>query len=195
MILSTLIRADSGEINIKGLNPSKNLGEIRKKVGLISHEHFLYHNLTVAENMKFFGELYRVNDLPQKTENILKRLVIFSKKDELVRNLSNGMKQRVSIARAILHEPDIMLLDEPSVGLDYEGLALLSELILEYKNKDKTVVITTHDINLGLQNADTVYILDKGVIKSTRRSSELDVTAFENEYKNLIFPRPDTQLS
>ncbi|MGI9534697.1 MAG: heme ABC exporter ATP-binding protein CcmA [Thermodesulfobacteriota bacterium] len=185
-ILSTLIKPDSGEIKINEFNLKKEVQEIRKVVGLISHENFLYHNLTVKENMKFFGELYGISNLSEIITSNLKKLDIYSKKDELVRNLSNGMKQRVSIARAILHGPEILLFDEPFVGLDYEGISLLMDLLNESKEKAKTVVITTHDLNLGLKHCDTVIVLDNGSIKYKKPACNLDLNDFEQEYKSLI---------
>ena len=185
-ILSTLLKPDSGEVYVKGFNLKKEVHEIRKTVGLISHEHFLYHNLTVYENMRFFGELYGINDLPETVSLKLKKLGAYSKRDELVRNLSNGMKQRVSIARAVLHGPEILLFDEPFVGLDYEGISLLMDLLQEYKEENKTVIITTHDLGLGLKNCDTVYVLDRGIIKYKNPAEGMTINDFENEYKSLI---------
>ena len=185
-ILSTLLKPDSGEVYVNGFNLKKEVHEIRKTVGLISHEHFLYHNLTVYENMRFFGELYGINDLPETVSLKLKKLGAYSKRDELVRNLSNGMKQRVSIARAVLHGPEILLFDEPFVGLDYEGISLLMDLLQEYKEENKTVIITTHDLGLGLKNCDTVYVLDRGIIKYKNPAEGMTINDFENEYKSLI---------
>ena len=185
-ILSTLLKPDSGEVYVNGFNLKKEVREIRKSVGLISHEHFLYHNLTVYENMMFFGELYGINNLPETVSLKLKKLGVYSKKDELVRNLSNGMKQRVSIARAVLHGPEILLFDEPFVGLDYEGVSLLMDLLKESKESSKTVIITTHDLGLGLKHCDTVYILDRGIIKYKNPADGMTINDFENEYKSLI---------
>ena len=186
-ILSTLIKPDSGEIYINGYNLKKEVQEIRKLVGFISHEHSLYHNLTVAENMKFFGELYGIKNLSETIALNLQKLGVYSKKDELVRNLSNGMKQRVSIARAILHGPEILLFDEPFVGLDYGGISLLMDIFKESKKNNKTIVITTHDLNLGLKHCDTVLMLDKGTVKYKKPMSDFKIDDFEDKYKTLIF--------
>jgi len=185
-ILSTLLRPDSGEIFINGIDLRKKVVEIRKLVGLISHEHYLYHNLTVEENMQFFGKLYEIKNLKETIELNLNKLGIYSKKDRLVRDLSNGMKQRASIARAVLHEPQVLLFDEPFVGLDYDGISLLSELLEESKKSRKNVIITTHDLNLGMKQCDTVIVLDKGTIKYKKPADSTKLPDFETEYKNLI---------
>ena len=185
-ILSTLVKPDSGEIYINGNNLKKEVSEVRRSVGLISHEPYLYHNLTVRENLEFFGKLYDIQNLSETITVNLKKLGIDKKRDSLVRDLSNGMKRRVSIARAILHDPKTLLFDEPFVGLDYEGISLLQDLLKESKEGNKNVILTTHDLNLGLTNCDTVIILDKGEIKYNKPAELAVLPEFENEYKNMI---------
>ncbi len=180
-ILSTLVSPDKGEVYINGCNLKKEPREIRKVVGVVSHEHFLYHNLTVAENMRFFGELYGICDLSEKITFNLQKLGIYSKKKEFVRNLSNGMKQRVAIARSVLHEPLVLLFDEPFVGLDKEGISLLMDIFKEFKQDNKTVIITTHNARLGLKNCDTVFMLNKGSVEYTKPANEVAVGDVEGK--------------
>jgi len=164
-ILATLIKPSAGKVYINGHSLKKEPQEIRRTVGIVSHEHFLYYDLTVEENLRFFGQLYRVCNLSEKIAFSLTNLGIYLKRNKLVRDLSNGMKQRASIARAILHEPDILLLDEPFSGLDNEGVSLLLKVLETFKKSNKMAIVTTHNSDLGLRICDTVLMLDQGKVK------------------------------
>ncbi len=164
-ILAALIKPDAGEVYINGRSLKKEPQEIRRTVGVVSHEHFLYYDLTVAENLRFFGRLYGVEELSEKVDLSLQGLGIQFKKNELVRDLSNGMKQRASIARAMLHEPDVLMFDEPFAGLDNEGVSFLINVIERSRKNNKTVIVTTHNSDLGLKICDAVLMLDQGRVK------------------------------
>lgn len=152
----------------------------------MSHESFLYHNLTVLENLKFFGKLYKTENLDDLIFEKLERFGIENKKDELVRSLSSGTKQRVSIIRSLIHNPEIIFFDEPFVGLDIEGVSLLKELLNDLKNDGKTVFVTTHDLKLILNECSSVVVLYKGYIKLYENTNKIDIADFENTYRELI---------
>lgn len=174
-ILAALIKPDAGEVYINGRSLKKEPQEIRKTVGVVSHEHFLYYDLTVAENLRFFGKLYGVRKLYEKIDLNLQSLGIYFKRNELVRDLSNGMKQRVSIARAMLHEPDILMFDEPFSGLDNEGVSFLIDILEKSKKNNKTVIVTTHNSDLGLKICDAVFMLDQGKVRYKKPVSEVSL--------------------
>jgi len=185
-ILSTIIKSDTGTITISDYHIRKQVTDIRKIIGLLSHESFLYQNLTVSENLKFFGKLYNLENLDESIPFKLNKLGVYSKRNELIRNLSNGIKQRISIVRSIIHDPKIILLDEPFVGLDIEGSTFLLELLNDFKNESKTAFVTTHDLKLGLHECSNVVVLNKGKIKMNERIENIDILNFEETYKKLL---------
>jgi len=185
-ILSTILKSDEGNITISDYDIKKNVSDIRKIIGLLSHENFLYQNLTVTENLIFFAKLYNVKNSEESISYKLNKIGIYSKRNELIRNLSSGMKQRVSIVRSLVHDPEIIFLDEPFVGLDIEGSEYLLELFSEFKKENKTALVTTHDLRLGLHECTKVVVINKGQIRFNEIIENVDVNSFESTYKSLI---------
>ncbi len=186
-ILSTIIKSDEGSISISDYNIKNEVQNIRKIIGLLSHENYLYQNLTVFENLKFFGKLYNIKNAEDSISYKLNKIGVYSKRNELIRNLSSGMKQRVSIVRSIVHDPEIILLDEPFVGLDIKGSEYLLEIFKEFKKENKTALVTTHDLRLGLHECTKVVVLNKGQIKFNDRVENIEIDKFEETYKSLIY--------
>jgi len=186
-ILSTIIKSDEGSISISDYNIKNEVQNIRKIIGLLSHENYLYQNLTVFENLKFFGKLYNIKNAEESISYKLNKIGVYSKRNELIRNLSSGIKQRVSIVRSIVHDPEIILLDEPFVGLDIKGSEYLLEIFKEFKKENKTALVTTHDLRLGLHECTKVVVLDKGQIKFNDRVENIEIDKFEETYKSLIY--------
>ena len=162
-ILSTFIKPGGGEAFVAGFDVSKEKQRIRKLIGFISHNTMLYENLTARENLEFIGAFYEVPDLRERCSDILQKVELYKKKDALVSTLSFGTRQRLAIARTLLHDPPILFLDEPYSGLDYGGAAILTS-ILDSMKADKTVVMTTHSVYEGLSLCDKVAILDRGEV-------------------------------
>lgn len=160
-ILATFITPGGGEALVAGFDVSKERQQIRKLIGFISHNTMLYENLTARENLEFIGAFYDVADLGERCSDILQRVGLYAKKDALVSTLSFGTRQRLAIARTLLHDPRILFLDEPYSGLDYGGAAILTSILGSAKT-DKTVVMTTHNIYEGLSLCDKVAVLDHG---------------------------------
>ena len=185
-ILSTILKPDEGSIYISGYGLKKDVQKIRGIVGLLSHDNFLYQNLTVMENLTFFSKLYGIKDPGESLSNKLNKIGAYSRRNELVRNLSSGLKQRISIVRSMVHNPDIVFLDEPFVGLDIEGSEYLLEIFKEMKKENKTALVTTHDIRLGLHECSRVVVLNKGEIKYNEKSEHIDKDRFEEKYKSLL---------
>ena len=185
-ILATIIKGDEGSISISGYDMKKEVQSIRSEIGLLTHENFLYQNLSVSENLNFFARIYKIKNPEESISEKLNRIGIYSKKNELVRNLSSGMKQRASIARSLIHDPNIVLLDEPFVGLDIEGAEYLLQILCDLKNENKTVIVTTHDLKLGLHECNKVIVIHKGKIRLNEAIDNIDVSDFEITYKSLI---------
>ena len=162
-ILATFIKPGDGEAFVAGFDVSREKQRIRKLIGFISHNTMLYENLTALENLEFIGAFYEIPDLRERCSDILERVELYAKKDALVSTLSFGTRQRLAIARTLLHDPRILFLDEPYSGLDYGGAAILTSILGSMKT-DKTVVMTTHNVYEGLSLCDKVAILDHGEV-------------------------------
>ena len=160
-ILSTLTKPDSGTIYISNHSISKHNHEIRKLVGLVTHDHMLYDQLSTYENLKFVGKLYGLDCIDKKISELSKRLKLNTILDKKVRYLSHGMKKRISIARALIHDPLLLLLDEPESNLEHLSKTVLFDMVKQYKENGKTVLIATHNIEDMAHIADRVLLISK----------------------------------
>jgi len=181
-ILSTIIKPTSGKVNIDNIDISSANEEARKRIGVISHKAFLYGNLSAKENLLFFGRLYEVADLNKRVDELLAEVGLAHRADDMVRTFSRGMLQRLTIARAIIHNPAIILLDEPYTGLDQHASKMLSNLLKKLHTEDKTIVMTTHDIINGLEISDRIVIQILGKIVFEDMSANQTVESFERVY-------------
>ena len=129
---------------------------------MVAHSGYLYDDLTCRENLAFYGRLYAVEDLPQRVAEALERVGLSHRADRRVRSLSHGMQKRLAIARAILHRPSLLLLDEPESGLDRQSVAALADLLREWTASGRSVVMTTHNVDLGLAWATTAAVMSNG---------------------------------
>ncbi len=163
-ILSTQSKPDAGAIQVAGFNPGKNPQAIRRRVGVVAHETFLYEDLTCQENLVHYGRLFGLEDPHKKADEALSKLGLADRAGSRVRSLSNGMQRRLSIARAILHRPQILILDEPEAGLDRESIASLHSRLEEWTGAGLTVIMSTHDLDLGLSWAHRAAVLSGGRI-------------------------------
>lgn len=143
-ILATLIPPSSGEIHLMGQNAQIQKEKIRSKMGVLTHSTFLYENLTALENLLFYGRLYQIPHLQEKTIELLGTFGLKNRAKDQVRHFSRGMKQRLALARVFLHEPKILLLDEPFAGLDKQGIQDLRRMLQEAKQKKCAIFLTTH---------------------------------------------------
>jgi len=143
-ILCFNLSPDSGIVEMPGLGVDQNKNCIRSKIGFVAHTPYLYGKLSVRENLTYFGRLQNVDFLDDVIDVSVKRLGIEDRLNVRVDTLSHGLRKRVSIARSILHDPDILLLDEPDSGLDSKSIAMLENLIDHYSKTGKSIVVTTH---------------------------------------------------
>ncbi len=165
-ILTTLLSPTKGTVKIAGLGIKKDANKIREKIGLVAEKIILYDLLTAKENLIFFGKLYH---LPQKViekraDFWLKELGMKKWENKLVGTFSTGMKQRVNIARALLTNPKILFLDEPTLGLDPQTTRHIRDFIQKLNRKGITIILTTHDMHEAEAVCDRVAIIDQGRI-------------------------------
>ena len=183
--LATISTPTSGEIYVAGFDVKKEKALIRKNIGVVTHELLLYSDLTAYDNLFFYGKMFNLPDIEHKIElaaDITGTEHYLRKK---VRHMSHGMQKRISIARAILHDPPILFLDEPESGLDQEALEGFYEMIRSGQRGKRTILMTTHNIDRGLQMGDRVTVLSKGKISYDKKRVDIDKEVFEMDYNIL----------
>ena len=163
-ILSTQVKADAGSVEVAGYDLRRRPDSVRRRVGVVGHDTFLYDDLTCLENLVYYGRLFGLKEPRLRVEETLERVGLADRANQRVRLLSHGMQKRVSIARAILHQPPVLLLDEPESGLDRGSVAVLEDLLAEWTASGNTVVMSTHNIEMGFSWASKVGLLMDGRI-------------------------------
>lgn len=163
-IIATLLRPSGGEVRVGGWKLPEQANRVRRHIGFVSHHSLLYRDITAAENLAFFARLYQLDDAEARVAEALRKVGLFARQRDPVGTFSRGMVQRLTIARATLHEPDVLLLDEPYTGLDQEATQLLDDLLREEKARGRTILMITHDLAHGLGLADRLAILYRGRI-------------------------------
>ncbi|MCH8061516.1 MAG: ABC transporter ATP-binding protein [Chloroflexi bacterium] len=162
--LATLTRPDEGTIRIANLSTSRSGERIRRVIGVVTHDSLLYPDLTGYENLSFYARMFRLDSIDERVRTVTEKLGMTSRLDQKVGTLSHGMQKRFSIARALLHDPLVLIMDEPESGLDQEALALLDKVITDRETPTRAVLITTHNLERGLALADRMAILSRGRI-------------------------------
>jgi len=165
-MLVTLLRPTSGEAKLTGHDIVRNQDEVRKHIGLVAEKIILYPRLTARENLNFFGRLFHLTteQIKERSEKWIERLHMTEWMDSRVETFSTGMKQRINIVRALLTEPDILFLDEPTLGLDPQTTHLIRTFISELNDQGVTVLLTTHDMLEAEELSDRIAIIDHGKI-------------------------------
>ena len=181
-VLSTLMKPTSGSISLNDMDIRSKRVQVRQQVALVSHQTFLYDDLTVYENLKFYGKMYNVPRLDERIGEVISWAKLDSRMNDRLGTLSHGMQKRASIARAVLHNPSILLLDEPEAGLDPDSGNMIEDAV---NDNSRTVVMTSHDLDRGLELCDRVIILNRGRIEFQSYKSEIDPTGFRQLYNGV----------
>jgi heme exporter protein A len=181
-VISTLTKATGGQVRIAGYDLADGAVQLRRQIGLVSHKTLLYDDLSAEQNLRFYARMYDVPGADNRIETVLRQVGLWGRQRDPVRTYSRGMQQRLAIARAMLHEPPILLLDEPDTGLDQHAAAMLSELLHEVGATRRTVLMTTHNLERGLELGDRVAILAGGRIAYQAETSDLDKDRFREVY-------------
>ena len=165
-LLSGLSKPTAGAIRIGGWEMPREAMAVRAQIGLVAHQPLLYENLTARENLDFFGALYGIerDERERRINELLRAAGLRKRRDSLVRTFSRGMKQRLSIARATLHQPDVLLLDEPYSGLDHAAVERLDEILAAAIAEGRTIIMSTHQLERIPPAAGRALMLSRGRI-------------------------------
>jgi len=185
-ILATLSRPTRGQARIAGLDLRTQGQEVRRRIGLVSHQPLLYGDLSAEENLRFYARLYGLRDADQRIHALLEQVGLGARRTSLVRTFSRGMQQRLAIARAILHDPPVLLLDEPDTGLDPHAAERLQALLDELATRGRTVLMTTHQLERGLRMASRIAVLAGGRIAFEAATGALSPQALRRQYDEAI---------
>jgi heme exporter protein A len=182
-LLATLLRPTSGSVSVAGHDLKDDPTPVRRAIGFISHNPLLYRDLSAQENLRFYADMYGVADAGRRIGDLLERVELGHRRYDVVSTFSKGMLQRLAIARALLHKPRVLLLDEPHAGLDPHAVDILDGLLSEIR-AEHTFVMATHNLRQGLELADQVMILDSGrvVFRQAGRPGEADFAAIYREH-------------
>lgn len=172
-ILSSLSRQTFGEVQIAGFSLPHQAAAVRRKLGVVSHLPLLYGDLNAEENLSFYGRMYGVRALSQRIGEVLDLVGLALRRRDLVRTFSRGMQQRLAIARAIIHDPEVLLLDEPHTGLDQDACEMLDGVLRQVAARQRTVVMTSHDLVRVGDLASRFDVLNRGWIQTSARRESL----------------------
>lgn len=182
-ILATLSRPKMGEVRVAGFSLPRQAAAVRQRLGVVSHQPLLYGDLNAEENLQFYARMYALVDYDGRLKQVLQMVGLYRRRRDLVREFSRGMQQRLAIARAILHDPQILLFDEPHTGLDQDASAMLDDLLSEIASGGRTVVMTSHDLSRAAKLADRVDILSRGVIARSIRRDQPEIESLPAIYR------------
>jgi heme exporter protein A len=163
-VIATLIKPSNGEVLINNKEIKRHALEVKSLIGYLPHASLLYDHFTPLENLVLFGKLYGVKNVEKRAKELIEKVGLSFFLHEPVKSFSRGMIQRVAIARAIIHDPRILLLDEPHTGLDQQAIVILNKVILEMKAQGTTTVMVTHDFKQAAEICDRIIIVKNGKI-------------------------------
>jgi heme exporter protein A len=188
--VASLTRPTSGTVRVRGEDLNKSATSLRQNIGLISHNPLLYGDLTPDENLRFFARMYELDTVSDRIDAVLDQVGLTARRRDPVRTFSRGMVQRLAIARAILHDPAIMLLDEPYTGLDLQAADMLRLVLQELAAANRTVILTTHNLEQGLEMCHRAAILNRGKIEWQGARAGLDLEGMKEIYRAATRRKP-----
>jgi len=181
-IVAGLVKPDRGEVTLSGVSVGKAGVELRRYIGLVSHLPLLYDNLSGWENLIFFARMYDMQAPEERIEAVLRAVDLWQRRRDLVRTYSRGMIQRLAIGRAILHDPPVLLLDEPDTGLDQSSSQMLHELIRRLGATSRAILLSTHNLDRALEWADSICLLSDGKIVHQAATATMTGAALRQLY-------------
>jgi heme exporter protein A len=190
-ILASLSRPTLGDVRVAGYRLPEQAAQVRRRLGVVSHLPLLYGDLSADENLVFYGKMYGIPGLQKRVSEILELVGLTQRRKDLVRTFSRGMQQRLAIGRAVLHDPDVMLFDEPHTGLDQDACVMLDGVLQEVAARGRTVVMTSHDLARTADLASRFDVLSKGQIVSSIQRKDLDPNQLLAFYRQALEPKLD----
>ena len=184
-VLSTMTRPSSGSAELLGIDLKENADEARAHIGMISHKSMLYPDLTAEQNLLLYARLYGVQDPEARVMEMLDAVGLKHRRLDVVRTFSRGMTQRLAIARALIHDPDVVFLDEPYSGLDPHAVEIFDNLI-ESQREGRTFVMVSHDLQKGYSMCTHALVMAKGKVVVYDEKSALDYQEFAELYRNTV---------
>jgi len=185
-ILATLSRPSLGHVQVAGHTLPQQAAQVRAKLGVVSHMPLLYPDLTAEENIRFYGRMYGIADMEARVTEVLEMVGLDNRRKDLVRTFSRGMQQRLAIGRAVVHDPEVMLFDEPYTGLDQDASEMLDDVLRSVAAKGRTVVMTSHDLARAEDLATRFDILSRGIIAASAKHEDLKNTNLLAFYKKSL---------
>ncbi len=185
-VLATLSRPSLGLVKVAGHHLPHEAAQVRAKLGVVSHLPLLYPDLTAEENLRFYGRMYGIGNMEARISEVLEMVGLEHRRKDLVRTFSRGMQQRLAIGRAVIHDPEVMLFDEPYTGLDQDASEMLDEVLRSVAAEGRTVVMTSHDLARAEDLATRFDILSRGVITASAAQKELQNTNLLAFYKQAL---------
>jgi heme exporter protein A len=172
-ILASLSRPTLGDVRIAGYSLPHQAAAVRRRLGVVSHLPLLYGDLTAEENLRFYGRMYAVEQLDMRIDAVLGLVGLANRRRDLVRTFSRGMQQRLAIGRAVIHDPQVLLLDEPYTGLDQDASEMLDGVLRQVAGQRRTVVMTSHDLLRAADLAGRFDVLSHGAIQASKRIADV----------------------
>ena len=189
-ILSGITRAEIGQVQFNNIPSRDDPSFYRRQIGVVLHAPMLYGNLSARENLRFFSRLYQLPHPEERIDELLQMVNLRSRANDLVRVYSRGMQQRLSIARALLHDPACLLLDEPYTGLDQDSSAVFESLILRAVEDKKMVLLATHDLDKACRTSTRIDLLHQGRIAFTQSRSDVSPEELAQTYREITGAQP-----
>lgn len=189
-IVATLTRPSSGQIHIGKIPLAQHANDARSAIGFVGHQTFMYDDLTAEENLRLFARLYDLPNIATSVQQVAARLGIENRLKDVTRTLSRGLQQRLTLARMLLHEPAVLLLDEPYTGLDKTAADMLDQIMLQAKREGRCVLFSTHDLERGLAVCDRALIVRGGkIVHDLPRDSWKTLSGFMEIYARVLDER------
>ena len=185
-ILASLSRPSAGDVRVKGHRLPQQATAVRRRLGFVSHQPLLYGDLSGEENLRFYARLYSLPDANERIAAVLNMVGMYRHRRDLVRTYSRGMQQRLAIARALLPDPDVLLLDEPYTGLDQDAAAMLDEILARVSTQKRTVVLTSHDLSKAALLASRFDVLARGKIAASAGRGEISDAELLDFYRGAL---------
>ncbi len=182
-ILASIMRPTSGKVLIEGQDLKEYAERVRAKLGLVAHQSYLYGNLSAWENLDFYARMFGVENRATRIAEVLDLVSLAGRKYDRLSTFSRGMQQRMALARALLHKPSVLLLDEPETGLDQQALSAMWDIIRREETGKRTIIFTSHSFERALSVCDDIIILERGRLAFEEHSCNMNLESLKKKYE------------